>query len=330
MKSFRTQVGILPAPKKITHLTPVFLTGSCFVENIGDRLIEGKFPVMVNPFGILFNPASIAKSLEFILEKRVFREEDLFSHNGLWHSWNHHGKFSHRDKQTCLENINSNIAKAHEFLLTAEFLFITFGTSWVYENSETSEVVANCHKVPGGRFKRRLLSSDEIAGTFKSIIEKLRAVNSMITAGITVSPIRHLKDGFAENSLSKSILVVACHSLVQDLNFSYFPAYEVQLDDLRDYRFYAADMVHPSDQAVDYIWEKFSESWISGESLEIIKGIERIHSALRHIPLHPQSADHLQFIKSQLERVLQLEKRFPGIDFQEEKCFFASKLKQPD
>jgi hypothetical protein len=298
--------------------------GSCFADNIGSRLKNLKFVVEHNPFGVLYNPVSVKIDIELLAERKIFTESDLYWHNDRWISFNHYTLFSHPDNTTCLQKINDSAIPASELLAKARFLFITFGTSWVYEFSKTGQVVANCHKIPAGEFRRFLLSPEDIIRSYDELLAKLKAYNPDLNIVFTVSPIRHWKDGAAGNQLSKSILLVAIHNLVnRHHNTSYFPAYEIFMDELRDYRFYARDMIHPSDAAQDYIWEKFTGTFISPESIDIMKEIEEILKARNHRPVNPDSAEFLQFRKRIREKIDALVKKYPALDLSGEIAYFS-------
>lgn len=279
------------------------MIGSCFTENIGARLFERKFNIVVNPFGIVYNPVSIALSLERLLSQQpLFREDELFEHNGLWHSWDHHGRFSRPERHEALAAINGQISLAVEQLNTTNRLFITLGTADVFCFRNSNRIVANNHKMPAAHFDERRISTLETVEAFGPVFEKLFGLNPDLNVIISVSPVRHTRKGLLENQLSKATLLLACEELRQQFpQVHYFPAYELLLDDLRDYRFYAADMIHPSDVAVDYIWNYFSEMYFSEETKKLNKAIEKILAALNHRPFHPDSEEYKAFIAKQKE-----------------------------
>ncbi|MDR0873236.1 MAG: GSCFA domain-containing protein [Prevotellaceae bacterium] len=293
---FRTEISLKKADQQIAYPDNIVLLGSCFAENIGNRLKESKFNVSVNPFGILYNPLSIENALRILLEKRLLSTEDLFPYNGLWHSFAHHGVFSGIDCEETLQNINNQIRISVEKLLKTDFLLITFGTAFVYEKD--GKTVANCHKLPDRFFTRRRLSVQEIVDCYTKLVTDIQQINPKIRFVFTVSPIRHWKDGAHENQLSKSTLLLAINELqTRCSNIDYFPAYEIVLDELRDYRFYEEDMLHPNNQAITYIWEKFSETYFSAETRQIEKEIAQIIKAENHRPLNPQTAEYQLFLQ---------------------------------
>lgn len=311
--AFRTQIGSVPHGKQIDYHSKLVLFGSCFSENIGNKLSYYKFDTHTNPYGVLFNPVSIANALQDCIQKRVFTEDDLFFHNELWHSYVHHSDFSNRDKGKVLQAMNRTIETTHEKLKTASHLFITLGTSWVYKERSKGKVVANCHKVSQREFDKVLLGVPEIVEGLRYLQKELLKLNPELTIIYTVSPVRHLKDGFMENTLSKSHLLTAIHQVKDEFNW-YFPSYEIMMDDLREYRFYKRDMLHPNDLAIDYIWSVFSEFWMTSSVISVQKEVENIQKGLAHKPFHSNSAAHLKFRKQLQEKIEALEIKL-GIKF---------------
>ncbi len=303
--------------------------GSCFSENMGQKLIDQKFNVDMNPFGILYNPESIGNSLRILLEKSVFTEADLFQDQGLWNSFSHHSRFSDTNPEVALEKINSRIQSSHNFLKKADFLMITLGTSWIYKLINSGQVVANCHKVSAAQFDRYRLKVNEIVDTYEALLEKLWAFNPNLKVIFTVSPIRHLKDGAIENQLSKSTLLLAIDHLISkfgDRGCYYFPSYEIMMDELRDYRFYAEDMIHLSPLAINYIFERFTKSMFTVESMEIATEVLKVRKAMEHRPVNPQTAEFRKFINSSLVQIGQLSQRLSYLDFTLEKEYFEHKM----
>ena len=283
-----------------------------------------KFPALVNPFGIVYNPVSVGQVFEKWLSEDSFREEDLFKNLGLWHSFAHHGRFSHPEKTAALEGINRSLAEARKCLAQANRLIVTLGTANVFVFKKTGDIVANCHKVPGQEFERRRLSISEIVQSLGPVFEKLRERSPSLEIIATVSPVRHLRDGLVENQRSKATLLLALEEICRRLPFvHYFPAYEILLDDLRDYRFYEADMAHPNQLAVDYIWEYFGEAFFDEKTKSLCQRIEQVATAAAHRPFHPQSVEHQNFIKKMMKEMERLEREFPGLDFEEERKFFT-------
>ncbi|MBR5333000.1 MAG: GSCFA domain-containing protein [Muribaculaceae bacterium] len=285
MPKFRTAVEPLRMQGLINHQQGVMMIGSCFSDNIGQRLQMACFDVEVNPFGTLYNPASIACAIDDIINQRVFESSDLFQLTGdnRWHSFSHHSSFSSVDCEKMLKNINEQIKYSYAKLKGASTLIVTFGTAWVYRYINTNEVVANCHKIPANQFNRQLMSVDEIVEKWSALIDNLRLMNSDLKLVFTVSPIRHLRDGAHENQISKATLHLAIDKL-QKLyeGIVYFPAYEIMNDDLRDYRFYASDMTHPSEVAVDYIYDIFAQSFYSDDTMKLAVECERLYRRLLH------------------------------------------------
>ncbi len=323
-----------PFDIKINHQHNLLLIGSCFTEQIGTKLANHKYSVVDNPNGILFNPVSITKSISSYIENKQYNESDLFYQNESWNSWEHHSRFSNPDKEKCLTNINESQTEAYEFLKNADWLLITLGSAFVYEASPlaplpgergNATIVANCHKVPTDKFNKRLLGIEEVFTGLQKMIEKALAFNPGLTIIFTISPVRHLRDGFVENNRSKATLIQAVHQLVEKNEACfYFPAYELIIDDLRDYRFFAEDMVHPNYAATNYVWEKFVAACIDAPSQQLMKEIAVISAARNHKPFNPASEQHKKFLQSNLEKVEKLQQQFPYINFKEEAAYFIS------
>lgn len=317
---FRTTVEVKPFPIRIAYDTPILMLGSCFTDNIGSMLVDRKFPVLVNPFGVLYNPTSVSLVLNRIVSGNAYHEKDLQHHNNLWLSLHHHTSFSRVDKVDCLTNINRQLENAHTHWSKTQRLIITFGTARIYQLNKTGEPVANCHKIPAKEFTRRMLSVDEIVAEWSAQLDKLLKSKPNLKVLFTVSPVRHWKDGAHGNQLSKSTLLLAIDQLVQQFpeNVFYFPSYEIMMDDLRDYRFYADDMLHPSPMAIEYIWEKFRGAFISPEDDRIIKEIESIVQACRHRPFNPNTKEYRLFVEKIQQKIAAMEDRVQGISFEEE------------
>jgi len=327
--SFFTEIQIPEFPSQMDYSKSMMLFGSCFSENIGQKLIDLKFAVDMNPFGILYNPESIANSLQILLKKRTFTEDDLFQDQGFWNSYFHHSRFSDVDQGAALEKINNRISSSHEFLKKADFLTITFGTAWVYELRKSGQVVSNCHKIPAGEFKRFRLGVFEITNVYRELLEQLWKFNPDLKVIFTVSPIRHWKDGAVENQLSKATLLLAIDQLIKGFgnqSCAYFPSYELMMDELRDYRFYAEDMLHISPVAIDYIFEQFSKVMISKESMDVSKKVMKVRKAYEHRPVNPATEEFKAFIQQNLLQIGQLTSQFPTLDFSLERTYFETKL----
>ena len=323
MKEFRTTIQPELSKNKITYQTPVLFLGSCFTENIGYKMQELKFPVLINPFGVLYNPVSVRQSLEILLDKRDFEEKDIGFFNGQWYSFYHDTEFSKPDKQECLKNINTKLNQAREHFKKINYLIITFGTAWIYEYIKTGTIVSNCHKIPAKEFERYKLGVEDIFVQWAKLLNRIEDFNPNLKVIFTVSPVRHWKDGAVQNQLSKSTLILAIHQIMKIFeNVEYFPAYEIMMDDLRDYRFYADDMLHPSNMAIDYIWEQFANTFFEKDTTEIIKEVGKIIQAKNHRPLNPGADSHKKFKKNQLEKIDKLSKKYPFIDLRNELAFF--------
>lgn len=328
---FITKIEIPRSAFTLSHQDKLIMFGSCFAENIGELLLQNKFDVNLNPFGILYNPSSISESINRILDKKLFTNEDIFEYRGLYQSFSHHGRFSDVDKDKCLEKINASLQTAITGIFEADFLFITFGTSYVYELKENSKIVGNCHKLPSSSFSRYRLSIDTIVRDWTILIERLKENNPTLKIIITVSPIRHLKDGAHENQLSKSILLLAVDRLCGRFdNVFYFPSYEIVLDELRDYRFYGEDMIHPNNLAIKYIWNKFSETFFSKETHLIIKEWNKISAAINHRPINQNTQDYKHFLNQTILKLDTFKTKYPYICCSAEYNELESRLQNSD
>lgn len=325
---FRSEFTPKPFPVKIKLSDSLLLVGSCFTEQIGKKLAAHKFKTIENPNGILFNPVSIAKAIKSYTNEIIFKEDDLFYYNELWASRAHHTRFSHPEKLQTLQNINIEKKAASKFIKNAEWILITLGSAFVYEwkdvspNSNYENVAANCHKIPTDKFNRRLLQQTEIVNVLKEMKEQVFTINPTAKFIFTVSPVRHLREGFIENNRSKAALIQAVHELTNDTNSFYFPAYELVIDDLRDYRFFAEDLVHPNYAATNYVWEKFVPAVINELSQQIMKKINEINAAVNHKPFNPSSTAHKEFMQINFEKVVMLSQKYPHLDLSNELLFF--------
>ncbi len=336
----QTEIPLNPEENQIDYSSKILLLGSCFSENIGAKFDYFKFQNLQNPFGVIFNPVSIEKLIVRAIDDVSFSEEDIFQHNDVWKCFDVHSELSALDKNEFLENLNSALQNLRKALFSATHIIFTFGTSWVYRTVDasaqlsdrasaplsTGEIVANCHKLPKQHFQKELLSIEEISKSLKTIFDKISTINLAATIINTVSPVRHIKDGFAENSLSKAHLISAIHHFLnlksapdsfRDVNRKsfYFPAFEIMMDELRDYRFYAEDLLHPNKTAIELIWQKFLRVWIASETETLQKEITAVQSGLNHRPFNPNSAEHLQFSKKLQLKIREIQKRFPHIQF---------------
>lgn len=319
MKSFRTEVQLEPSQCTINYSDNIMLFGSCFAQNIGQEMAMAKFNAMLNPFGILFNPESIAQTINRILDNREIKPNELFNNQGVWSSFDFHGSFSSAEKNEALQQMNSSLHRANQWIKKTSVMVITFGTSFVYRLLSTGDVVANCHKVDAKKFERERLSVDEIYDSFFELIQRLRAQSPNMRFIFTVSPIRHLRDGLHENQLSKSILLLAIDRLCSVFkNVFYFPSYEIVVDDLRDYRFYDEDMLHPSAVAIDYIWEKFRASFIDEQTQQIMDQVMKVERAVQHRPININTDSFKSFVEQQRAAIAKLQQELPTLSFDAE------------
>ena len=326
--NFRTQVELPEKQTEIRHSERIMLFGSCFAENIGSLLKENKFRCDVNPFGVLYNPLSIANALNQILEGKEYREEDLFFSGGLWHSWMHHSDFSAPSKEEALALMNFRLAKAKENLAKADWLVMTWGTAYVYIHKEMQQVVGNCHKQPEKTFRRLRQNVGAFVEECRGVLKKCREVNPKLKVLFTVSPIRHAKDGMHGNQLSKATLLLAIDEICRTCpDCFYFPSYEIVMDELRDYRFYADDMLHPSPMAIDYIWECFSKCYFSKETHQIMKEWTEVRKAIAHKPFRPDSEGYRTFLSQIVLKIAEMKEKFPYLEVQKEIELCESRLK---
>ena len=309
--NFRTKIDIPQNPNPIDYNSKIVSLGSCFAENMGDKFQYFKFQSTINPYGIIFNSVSINKIIDRVVNNNLFTEEDVFFHNERWHCFEVHSDLSHSNATELIENLNQILKETKKQLLEATHVIITYGTSWVYRNIEKDEIVANCHKVPQKQFSKELLSVETIKESITNTIDFIQLINPNCSFIFTVSPVRHLKDGFVENQRSKSHLITAIHNLQS----GYFPSYEIMMDELRDYRFYAEDMLHPSQIAIDYIWERFKETTISETAYTTIDAVENIQKGLQHRPFNPHSESHKKFESNLQSKIATLVAQYPFMKF---------------
>ncbi len=323
-ETFRTVIPLDRFPFSISHSHSIMCVGSCFAERLSERMSVRKFRTIANPTGILFNPLSIAAGLSRLAGDGSEGEEPLFFHEDRWHSFSFHSRFSHPDRDVCLRNIMEQMRHGREFLRHADFLIVTLGTDVAYRLKSDGSVVANCHQMPSGMFEKTMLPLDEAFSALESALLRIRELRPEAICILTVSPVRYIRNDFAENSCSKAVLRLVCQRLVNKYTWiCYFPAFEIMNDDLRDYRFYAADRIHPSEEAVDYIWRCFSGIAFSEDTCMLNRKIEEIEADFRHRPAFPQSERYRQFCSSALKRLRQLKSEHPEIDFSEEEQYFA-------
>lgn len=318
---FRTKTDIVSWSPRLRHSDKLLVMGSCFAEHIGGRLKQMKFRTELNPYGILYNPLSIAEALMRLIEQRPFVEKELREFpDGGWNTWLHHSRYSHPDKTGALMAINRSLVSASTLLRQADVLILTLGTAWVYRLKDTRQVVGNCHKVPEREFVRQRLTVEEITDVYVVLLARLWNINPKVRVLFTVSPVRHLKDTLHGNQLSKSTLLLAVDELCRRYpeQLCYFPAYEIVVDELRDYRFYAEDMAHPSSQAVEYVWKQFVESMADRETQTFIEQWSKLMKALAHRPFHPEAEGYRQFVLQNIEKIKNFKEKYPYLEIQSE------------
>lgn len=310
-------------PFTISYRDAILFMGSCFSEEIGNKMKDLKFNVLQNPNGILYDPLSVCDSLFSYIANKSFEAEDLFELNGLWHSWKHHSRFSGINKKEVLDKINESRCAAHQFLAHAKFLIITLGTAFNYQLKEQRLNVANCHKAPAIFFEKTLLPTGQIISTFSNTLAALEKMNPGLKIIFTISPVKYVRDGVIENSRSKARLIEAVQSIVeQKQNVFYFPSYELVTDVLRDYRFYKNDLVHPNEAAVNFVFEKFGESFFDNSSKQIMEEIKKVLNAVNHKPFSKESVAHKKFLTGQLSNIQRIEELYPFINLSDEKSYF--------
>ncbi len=329
--NFITPIDIKKMMPPIQYGDKIFLIGSCFTEHIGNALSELKFPVLQNPHGILFDPFSVCNSLTSYIEKKEYKAVDLFLLNELWNSWEHHSRFSSMDADRAVAAMNQSQQEAHTFLQQADWLVITLGSSFSYrltaqaQGGWTGNGVANCHRAPAQWFDKHLMEIKETVSLLDAVFHRLKQFNPSLKIIFTVSPVRHLRDGVVDNNRSKARLIEVVHHLVNKLdNTYYFPAYELVVDVLRDYRFYDIDLAHPNYTATEFVLHHFKEACISTEAQSLMEELRKIAIAKRHKPFHPATKAHQQFLRSHYDKVKTLQEKYPGMDLSEELAYFSS------
>jgi hypothetical protein len=326
-----TAVKINSYPFKINHKDTLFSLGSCFSDEMGKKLHQSKFEVINNPFGVLFHPLSIENAIDRILNLTHYEPFEIFRHNELYFSWDHSSQFSATTQEETLSKINSRLVEANEKAQEAKVFFITFATSWAYYLKKAELFVANCHKIPNSEFEKVLLSEIEIENAIKKIIDKLNDLPQKIEIIFTVSPVRHLRDGLVENNVSKSRLLNAVYKMTnQHENVHYFPSYEILLDELREYRFFAEDMIHPSQQAIEYIWRKFCGSFFLDPTTLLIQKTKEVFDIMAHKTLHPTTLAYKKQLYDTIKKINALEPYLKLNSFQEESKIIKDKIKNAD
>ncbi|HDZ07230.1 hypothetical protein LCGC14_0333060 [marine sediment metagenome] len=315
-----TKILLSKAQNQIDYSSQLMLLGSCFSENIGAKLEHYKFQGLQNPFGILFHPLAIEKLIQRAVQENVYTEDDVFFINEQWHCFDAHSELNNPSKQKLILDLNLAVDQTLVQLKQASHVIITLGTAWVYRNTSSTKVVANCHKVPQINFTKKLLSVVEVKESLQRIITLAKSVNPEVQFIFTVSPVRHLKDGFVQNQLSKAHLISAIHQVIDSDSISYFPSYEIMMDELRDYRFYAKDMIHPSEIAIEYIWEKFSEVWIDETINGVMKKVDEVKRGLQHRAFNPEGEAHQKFLTSLAQKIAYIQNEYPFMDFKTSKA----------
>ena len=323
---FQLPITIPSLSPPIRYGDRILLTGSCFTEHIGNALHDWKFETLRNPNGILFDPASVGSSLISYIRPRVYAGSDLVYLNELWQSWQHHGSFSRMDKEECLRGINASQEKAHAFLRETDWLIITLGTAFSYRLADGGVPVANCHRAPGQTFNKHLMTIEEIETVLDSCLHQLLHFNPRLRIIFTVSPVRHIRDGVVDNNRSKARLIEAVHHLVGKFDrLYYFPAYELVIDVLRDYRWYDIDLVHPNYAGTQFVLGNFTEWALDAGSKALLERVRELVTARRHRPMHPATEAHARFLKEQHARASELARQYPFLDWREELEYFSAR-----
>jgi hypothetical protein len=327
MLRHHTSLSCTSSFPQLSYQDSLLSIGSCFAQNLGQQLQQQLYDILINPFGVLYNPSSIASSLEHLLGAYFFEAKDLLPHHDAWHSLQHHSSFSNANQQLALTNINKSLQQARKQLQKTRCLFLTFGTAWVYIWKDSGQVVSNCHHFPATRFERQRLSVEQIVETFLELLPALKARFNALEIILTISPIRHLKDGFVENQVSKATLVLAVQQLVEQLEYChYFPAYELLLDDLRDYRYYDQDLVHPNALAIEYIWQAFEQAHLSSQEQQLRQKVAKLQQAAQHRPRQINSPAHQQFVQQQLQQLENIASQLPKARYKQLKAHFLTQV----
>jgi len=329
---FKLTLASKRSENQISYRDGLFLIGSCFSENIGAKLNTHLFKVFENPHGILFNPISVAGSLSDCINKKQYAEADLFKLNEVWNSWQHHTRFSGITASDALEKINESITKGHTFLKTADHIVITLGSAWLYKLNSHSpnnagQVVANNHKAPANWFDKELMKPAALTILLKKMVEEVLQFNPHLQIIFTISPVRHLREGLVENNRSKAVLIQAVHEIVDGAeNIAYFPSYEYIIDDLRDYRFYAEDLVHPNYTASNYVWDKWVETYMNEETQTIMKQVAELQLAMQHKPFFAGSSQHRAFLENCIVKTERLLSLYPYLPLNDQVQFFKQEI----
>jgi hypothetical protein len=312
---WRTEVAIPTGPDPIGYRSQVLLLGSCFATHLSEKLAYYQFPVVSNPFGVLFHPVPVENLLRRAREDRFFTSEDLIESQGRWRCLESHSVLSGNSRDDALKLLNGALKALKRALERSSHTVLTLGTAFGFCHRQSGELVANCHKLPSAEFERELSSPETVRESLSRILTLLRSYRKDMTCLLTVSPVRHIRDGLVENQRSKAHLITAVHALAGEGRAAYFPSYELFMDELRDYRFYDRDLIHPSEAAVDYTWERFSQAWIDREALAVMEEVSKIRKGLAHRPLHENSLEHGKFRDSLEAKIQHLRRRYPHMDF---------------
>ncbi len=323
--NFHLSFPVIPFKEKINYSHKLLFVGSCFAENIGEMMQKHKFNTMINPNGILYNPLSIANSLINVISNKQIKESELFFANECWNHWQFHSKFSNPNKNECLTTLNHRIANAADFLKQSDWLFITLGSAFVYKQNSTGELVANCHKLPQKEFTKHLLTIDEIVEKIRALLIQLNVFNPNLKVVFTISPVRYVRDGVVENNRSKARLIEAVYQVINaSMNAFYFPVYELVIDDLRDYRFFKPDLVHPNEQAIEYVFEKLKNTSFDEESKLLFEKIKKIVVASSHRAFQDATIAHKIFKENNLHQCKELLIDYPFLNFDDELNVFGA------
>ena len=314
--NFRTTIPIVKSTTQITYDTKITALGSCFAQHMSSKLKNFQFQVIANPFGISFHPLAIERLLQYAVSDYVFSESDVFCHQEIWSCFATHSDMNELSEQECIDKLNDMLAILKQSIQTGDFLLLTFGTAWFYRYNTTGEIVSNCHKLPQNLFTKEVSRLSELMNSYERIFTLVRTLNPDVKIITTISPVRHTKDGFVENQRSKGLLHVALQEVIErDEEIAYFPAYELMMDELRDYRFYEADMIHPNGIAIDYIWEKFKETFIDVAMYPVMKKVDEVQRGLNHRPFNPTATQHLAFLDTLIEKIDSLLDKYPFMNF---------------
>jgi len=313
---FRTKVPVKEGSPKIEHSSGVFLIGSCFVENIGAKLEWFKFKNLQNPTGIIFHPSPMRRFFQRISNQEEYKKKNILEFNGGWQTLEAHSDMRRGTEKECLNDLNLALKNTRKFVENATHIIISLGTAWGYVYEDSEQIAANCHKIPQKKFKKELSSINDIVNDLEVISHSILKINKNARMIFTVSPVRHLKDGFQENQLSKAHLIAAVHQFINsNRQSSYFPSYEILMDELRDYRFYSQDMLHPNEVAINYIWNVFSGKWLLKKSLDLNVEIDKIQKALTHRPRDEKSLEHRKFLTKLQVKIEEIQEKHPEITF---------------